>query len=242
MDGTAVKAILEAADPYIQEIDGQRFSNQSMKPVIPQLRNAVGLESLSSLWNYMAYLKGFEFEEHMLLIVRSFPQVSLVLAEPDKYGRTVVIAQCDGIRLQPFEFGGYLDQATIMTALQTQFVQNDGVEYLLKFLGSLADSNVIEGFDNGLSQSVTVKKSVASKGVEHVQRVVELRPYRTFIELEQPESPFIVRMKARENQLPLCALIETDGGKWKIGAMEKVRTYLNEAVKEIDAMSLFTVL
>lgn len=240
MDGSAVAEILAAAAPTFYKEGDVTFSSKPMTPIVPPVNPAIHLHGLASLWNYMESIK--DADDAMLLIVRSHPQVDLVAADCDAYGRRECVAICENIGLGGFSFGTYMDQATIMTALQTQFVQNDGIEYLLKLLGSLADNNVIEGFDNGLSQSVTVKKSVASKGVEHVQRVVELRPYRTFIELEQPESPFIVRMKARENQLPLCALIETDGGKWKIGAMEKVRTYLNEAVKEIDAMSLFTVL
>jgi hypothetical protein len=56
---------------------------------------------------------------------------------------------------------------------------------------------------------------------------VELRPYRTFREIEQPASKFVLRVKrGGEGQKPGCALFEADGGFWKLEAIENIRKYI----------------
>ena len=53
-------------------------------------------------------------------------------------------------------------------------------------------------------------------------------PYRTFIEVEQPESKFIFRMR----EGGACALFEADGGAWKLDAQNAVYEYLKDRLKE----------
>lgn len=65
-----------------------------------------------------------------------------------------------------------------------------------------------------------------------VPNPVELAPYRTFLEVEQPESQFIFRMKDG----PRCAIFEADGGAWRNQAITNIREYLkNELFEEIDS-------
>ena len=61
-----------------------------------------------------------------------------------------------------------------------------------------------------------------------VPNPVLLKPYRTFIEVQQPESAFIFRMQDG----PRAALFEADGGAWRIEAMENIRAYLAKELKE----------
>lgn len=89
--------------------------------------------------------------------------------------------------------------------------------------------------DNGISQTVTVKEGAATLMQAEVPSPAELRPYRTFLEVEQPSSPFVFRI----NRLGECALFEADGGIWKHEAMENVSQYLVNELKElIDSGSL----
>jgi hypothetical protein len=54
-----------------------------------------------------------------------------------------------------------------------------------------------------------------------------LSPYRTFRELNQPESAFIFRMRGGgEGKAPQCALFEADGGKWKLDAVQAIKLWL----------------
>ena len=57
----------------------------------------------------------------------------------------------------------------------------------------------------------------------------KLIPYRTFLEVKQPESDFIFRMREGHDGVE-CAIFEADGGAWKMEAMREIskclRNYL----------------
>ena len=67
-----------------------------------------------------------------------------------------------------------------------------------------------------LETSVLVKSSLA--------------PYRTFLEVEQPESDFVLRV----NKEAKLALFEADGGFWKLEAVRLVKEYLSDNLKDFE--------
>ena len=79
--------------------------------------------------------------------------------------------------------------------------------------------------DDGVSQKATIKTGIASKGEVLVPNPVKLRPYRTFLEVEQPESAFVFRMRDDNGRVE-CALFGADGGAWKNAAMKSIKEYL----------------
>nr|ABP73607.1 hypothetical protein [Bacillus thuringiensis] len=71
-----------------------------------------------------------------------------------------------------------------------------------------------------------------------VPNPVSLQPYRTFVEVAQPESDFIFRMKDG----PRCSLYEADGGAWKLEAIKNIKEYLNaELADEIENKKVFII-
>jgi len=57
---------------------------------------------------------------------------------------------------------------------------------------------------------------------------IRLRPYRTFREIEQPASLFVLRLqKGRDGELPRAALFEADGGQWKLEACQAIKHWLD---------------
>lgn len=88
--------------------------------------------------------------------------------------------------------------------------------------------------DNGVSQTVTVKEGATLSKAE-VPSPADLKPYRTFLEVDQPASPFVFRINKRGE----CALFEADGGIWRHEAIENVKEYLEgELSEEIEAKYL----
>lgn len=65
-----------------------------------------------------------------------------------------------------------------------------------------------------------------------------LAPYRTFLEVEQPESQFIFRMKDG----PRGAIFEADGGAWRNQAIVNIREYLKEQLSEEVESKRVTIL
>jgi hypothetical protein len=60
------------------------------------------------------------------------------------------------------------------------------------------------------------------------------------VEVEQPVSSFIFRMKEDKYSKGIqCALFEADGGAWKLEAMQAIKAYLDS---ELEAVDGFTVI
>lgn len=60
---------------------------------------------------------------------------------------------------------------------------------------------------------------------------VKLRPYRTFAEIEQPESSYVFHIKDGDRG-PAFKLVEADGGLWKNAVMKKIKEYLEFELSE----------
>lgn len=124
-----------------------------------------------------------------------------------------------------FRFG-WQDYEEAMIALRSQFKQDDGILYILDLLKRVTDEESVSTSDNGLTQTVEVKKGVSLKAKENVRPHVKLRPYRTFLEIEQPASEFLLRL----NENGQVGLFEADGGMWKLEARRTVRDYLTQGL------------
>lgn len=107
------------------------------------------------------------------------------------------------------------------------------------YIGTVEAGSVSEYGDDGVTQKATIKTGLASKGDAIVPNPVCLRPYRTFLEVEQPESAFVFRMKQDNYGSVMCAVFEADGGAWKMDATQAIKEYLQ---RELDGMPQFTVI
>ncbi len=123
----------------------------------------------------------------------------------------------------------WFEHEEAMIVLRSQFIQNEGTEYLLDFLARVSDENSVSSDDNGMTQTVQVKKGIALNAREPVKPIVTLKPYRTFLEVEQPESAFLIRVRDGMQ----VGIIEADGGMWKIAARRSVVEYLEKELKEL---------
>ena len=82
-----------------------------------------------------------------------------------------------------------------------------------------------------VSQKTTIKTGIANKTDVIVPNPVKLRPYRTFAEIEQPESSYVFRIMDTDRG-PAFKLVEADGGLWKNGTMQKIKEYLEYELSE----------
>mgnify|MGYP000890509765 CR=1 FL=1 len=126
----------------------------------------------------------------------------------------------------------YLDHESFMIALRSKFVENDDVMYMLNLLSKISDENSVNSEDNGVSQTVKAKKGVVLVENVIVRPKVKLAPFRTFLEVEQPESEFLLRLQ----EGGLIGLFEADGGAWRLDAKNNVKELLERLlVEEIRA-------
>ena len=91
-----------------------------------------------------------------------------------------------------------------------------------------------------MTQKATIKTGISTVGDAIVPNPVTLRPFRTFVEVEQPESSFVFRMRQGDGRGVECAVYEADGGAWKNEAMESVKEYLKEGLKEFPRYTVIS--
>ena len=161
-------------------------------------------------------------------IVQVFsPDVVRLIAPQKGYWRErEMIAVCKAVKPN-IEFDEYMDTDEFQVMVQTSFMESENRALVLKLAGSVRKEQNMQTADDGVSQKVTINSGISTAADVIVKNPVTLTPYRTFHEVEQPESPFVLRF----NEDGEAALFEGDGSKWKLEAVDNIRRYLVEALK-----------
>lgn len=96
---------------------------------------------------------------------------------------------------------------------------------VLKLLGNVETETVATERDDGVTQRVAARTGVV--GVEDVKvaNPVHLAPYRTFREITQPTSAFVLRLK-KQGPATQAMLAEADGWAWHLNAVASIREWL----------------
>lgn len=130
-----------------------------------------------------------------------------------------------------FPFEQYMDLEMFNILLQSRFEDTEDRARLLALTGNVVDESVRTYGDDGVSQQATVKSGVATAANVKVPNPVVLKPFRTFAEAVQPESKFVFRMRKDDSGVT-AALIEADGGAWKVQAIKNIAEYLEDCLKD----------
>lgn len=119
-------------------------------------------------------------------------------------------------------FGEHLDVETFNTMLLSTFVKTEALDTLFKVVASMTKEQNLSVADDGVSQAITVKQGISTTANIKFENPVPLKPIRTFTEVSQPESNFVLRV----NDKACAALFEADGGAWKNEAVSNIGRYL----------------
>lgn len=92
-----------------------------------------------------------------------------------------------------------------------------------------------------VGQKTTIKQGIASKTDVIVPNPVTLVPYRTFLEVEQPPSEFVFRIRDINSE-PVFKIVEAEGGLWRHEAMASVKTYLEKELQNIPEREKITII
>lgn len=194
-----------------------------VEPVIYKAKEPIRLNTLSGLVDYIkSNIDGFD---DLILHVVDEKLVELK-GKLQPNGDRELLAVATAI-VPEFDFDSYMDIESFNIALQSQFVKTDDRDILLKVVGNLKEDNVRSTGDDGISQAVTIKSGIATAENIKVPNPVILAPYRTFVEVEQPESKFIFRMQSG----PRGAIFEGDGGLWRVKAIKTIAKFLEKRLE-----------
>lgn len=228
----ALEYIVGMSAPTITKINGQDYSDKPLSRISYNPKaDSIEMSTLTSLVEYIK--KGVdEMPGKMVVHVKSPTRVSLYSALDDQRIRENMVEV--HVVIPEFEFGRFIDHETFCISLQSKFMPTEDRALILKFAGTVEAGSVAEYGDDGVSQKATVRTGIASKGDAIVPSPAVLKPYRTFIEVDQPESTFVFRMKQDSRGEVMCALFEADGGAWKREAMWGIACYFKDALAGLE--------
>ena len=115
-----------------------------------------------------------------------------------------------------------------MIALRTRFQESADSEYALKLLSDITTGSKVTYNDNGVATAIVTQSGIALPQNTNIRPIIKLRPYRTFQEVEQPESQFLIRVSERG-----IRFAEADGGMWKLQARKTIKAFLEEQLADL---------
>lgn len=207
-----IDKIVSLKETKIFEIDGQTYADASLTRIPPHVDrpdciSVSGLDSICKLirtelekvdTTIMVQVKSNDTVEVMTTYLSDFSRNTLYRAKAD----------APGLRT------GFRGREVALIELRSLCIPNEGTAYLLDLLSRMTN-------DNGVTQTVEARQGVALNAVVEVKPRVMLRPFRTFLEVEQPESEFLLRVDPDEG----IGFFEADGGIWKLEAKKNIADY-----------------
>lgn len=225
----ALQYIVGLSAPVVQKIGNETYSDKPLHRVdYMPLAEPIQLSTLESLVDYIK--SDVDNMGPMFIHVLSPTKVRMYSCLDYNRNREYIAEVTANV--PEFGFNRWIDHESFCISLQSKFLPNEDRALLLKFAGTVESGTIAEYGDDGVTQKATVKVGIAKKGEAVIPNPVTLVAYRTFIEVEQPESPYIFRMQDRNGIQ--CALYEADGGAWKIDAMRRIKEYLEAALEGMD--------
>lgn len=219
----------ESMNPKVLKIEGNTYCNKKLVKYHDfPMANSLAVNTLTSIVDYIKG-KPEELRDTMILHVISPTEVRLYSGLVDERSREQLM-NAKAI-VNEFTFDHYYDQERFLIELQANFLDTEDLIVLKQVAGNIQSGTTANYDDDGVSQKTTIKSGIANKADVIVPNPVKLRPYRTFAEIEQPQSNYVFRIQDG-NHGPSFKLVEADGGLWKNTTMKKIKEYLEFELKE----------
>lgn len=238
MTRDALQYVVGLKTAEVLDINGGKYVDKDVHRVDKELRaSAIQMNTLTSLVDYLK--AGVDSMADKMLVQVVSPMKVRVLSMLDADRKREELVDVEAM-IPDFEYGRYMGNERFIIALQSKFIANDDRALLLQFAGTVKDESIAQYGDDGVTQKATIKTGITSVGDAVVPNPVKLRPFRTFIEVEQPESAFVFRMRQAEGHGVECAIFEADGGAWKNAAMKSIKEYLQYELAELPQFTVIS--
>jgi|WetSurMetagenome_2_1015567.scaffolds.fasta_scaffold163316_2 hypothetical protein len=235
MDKDALDKVLELQDQAreIREVNGIKFTTGSLTPIFPYAPQVVAVESLTGLVDFMEKNKDGITSEECVAIIENQNTVKIVgtleLCHNEGNVRPVYVKAIRNKDIEAFPFGRFIDHETFIIKLLTLFKYDDDLQDFIESISKIKVENSLETNDDGVASKVIRKEGIE---VNAKREVVKLRPFRTFAEVEQPQTSFIFRASLKSGEMT-CALMECDGGAWINQARAAIKTWMEKELPEV---------
>lgn len=222
-----IDKLLDVATPKTYNVGEKTYSNEVLYEVKP-LKEEPQLYTVYTLGSIVKIIRA-ELKRHtapLFVNVINERTVEVVGTYNDDYSRySLYVAKSD----VPGFNQGFREIEKAIIELRSLFVPSEGTAYVLDLLSRIGKNDSIQVSDNGVTQTVETSQGVALKAAEKINPRVTLRPFRTFLEVEQPESDYLLRVDAEKG----IGLFEADGGVWKLEAKRNISDYFKRELEDL---------
>ncbi len=229
--------IQEDARPESIVIDGRQYTTRKVHPVHqPGPEAPLEVSTLEAVAQYVNAGIDKADPKRIFLRVASPSEVRLETWLHPGFCERFCLLRAKA-PLPEHQFGRWLCTEDLSIWLQSCFCGNPVLEEgapvnskagILKYISRVVKVSEAALSDDGTAQAVEVQSALGSKALAMLPNPVKLRPYRTFIEVEQPKSSFVFRLT--EDKGFRYRLDEADGGAWRIEAVKSVAEWLKSHV------------
>lgn len=218
-------SIMDRQNAEVVEIGGRKYTTQTVHPVKDAQPAPLCVSTLTGLVDYcVANVDGL-VRDKLIVHVEDHANVKLLSALHGDFAQRDCLVHVKADLLQ-MKFNTWVESEPFNIFMQACFQETEDRAQVLKVVGNIRESAVKDTADDGVSQEVTIKSGIARVGEVRVPNPVILKPFRTFVEVDQPASQFVFRMKTG----PECMLVEADGGAWRNEARQNIAAYLAAAL------------
>lgn len=228
----AIDRIVGLASPYTMEANGHTFCSKALVEVKADeyAPTAYEVDTLDALVK-LILTEGLTLGRRLYVRVDSARKVTVTttynngeLRNPYlRFPLYEAVSDVPGVTI-----GNLMSQERAIVELQSLYGATPDRDYLLDLLSRIDVNEGVSSVDNGVTQEVNVRTGAVLKQATPVRPIVQLQPYRTFLEVEQPVSDFLLRV-SKEGE---PTLFEADGGAWKLEAKRNIAAYLAEKLAD----------
>lgn len=231
---------VQAEEPELVNINGKTYCTKKLARYDKEEKAvAITATTLTSLVDYIKESRE-ELRDRMIVQVVSPTEVQLYSGLLEERDREMLFVA--NALLPRFEYGSEYEQEAFLVSMQSCFLPTEHRTAITALASNIVNTQSAAYSDDGISQQAVMKTGITTKENVEVPNPVRLIPYRTFLEVEQPESEFVFRIGEGRGGAPVFKLVAADGGLWKSQAMASVKNYLVEALADIPDREKITII
>lgn len=214
-----------------ETINGDVYTKGDVYRIPTDKAEELNLHTLTSTVDYIRDCIDKDVLNQPFIVIAEHDKVNVLSGLNDRLERNNLI---ETIPLLPnIQFDRWMDMESFVIQLKTCFAETENLNRLVAIVSTITDESKVSMEDDGFGLKVSQVSGTTIKKQQDIQinPIIRLMPYRTFIEVEQPESRFLLRVRDGGQM----ALYEADGGMWKLEAQKNVSNYLRaELANEIE--------
>ena len=228
----ALQYLVGLAQPTEIEHAGVQWTSRNLGPIgqwNPEPLVVPSLQGLADLSKEDALAAN---KSDCLLVVHSPGLVGLYLQGYGAKSERVKLAEAKLEGARGFPYAQWMAPEDFVITAMTRFMLADDLMTMVSYAGKLTGETATALSDDGVAQLAEIRQGVTSRAVSVVRNPVTLRPWRTFVDIQQPASPFVFRVRGGGGTPIQCALFECDGPVWRDEAERGLREYLKGVISK----------